>query len=321
MRLSPFSWLALTALATLASCAAPKAATDATTTTTTTATTARAAPAKAAAAPATATATRATSRFVATPPVIDGKPTDWTDSLTYDANSHLQYKVLHDARMLYVRVRANDAPTQAKLVYLGMVVWLDSTGRNQQQLGVRYPLAIDLNTLKNGPQQPAGAPAPSAAERQEEHLTRLRQTLAQNGDQMELLNFRGSKEPVLTDSQAPLGVKAALGLDARNNLIYELAVPLRLIYRRVPNLAGGRPVVAGVWLAGQKPKLPPGTASDQSDMSVMGSGGNGMGGMGGGMNGGMGGMGGRGMRGSGMRTMQPAFQTFSLKTSALLTGK
>lgn len=258
---------------------------------------------------------KVSSHYLATPPTIDGQPTEWTDSLTYDSGSRLQYDVLNDARTLYVRVRVADMPTQAKLAYLGLVVWLDSTGRNQQQLGIRYPLAIDLSTLKNGPQRPPGAMGPSAAERQEEHLKRLRETLAQSGDQMELLNFRGSKEPVLTDSQAPLGVKAALGLDARNNLIYELAVPLRLLYRRVPNLASGRPVVAGVWLAGQKPKLPPGTASEQSDMSVIGNGGNSMGGMGG-MRGGMG-----GMRGGGMRNMQPTFQTFSLKTSALLEAK
>ncbi len=304
------SWLALAAL--LGGCAAPKAATDATTTTATP----KAAPAKASsAAPA---ATRTTSRFVAAPPTIDGQATEWTDSLAYDATSHLQYQVLNDARTLYVRLRANDASTQAKLAYLGMVVWLDSTGRNQQQLGIRFPLAIDLNTLKSsGAQRPAGAMGPSAAERQQEHLARLRQILVQSGGEMELLNFRGSKEPVLTDSQAPLGIKAALGLDARNNLIYELAVPLRLIYRRVPNLADGRPVVAGVWLAGQKPKLPTGqSGTDQSDMSVVGSGGNGMSGMGG-MGGGMGG---RGMRGGGgMRNMQPTFQTFSLKTSALLS--
>jgi len=258
-------------------------------------------------------ATRTSSHFLATPPTIDGKATEWTDSLQYDANSHLQYQVLNDARTVYVRLKAADMPTQAKMAYLGMVVWLDSTGRNQQQLGVKFPLPIDLSTIKGAAERPAGAMGPTAAERQEEHLNHLRGIIT-NANQMELLNYRGSKEPVLTDSEAKIGVKSAIGLDARNNLIYELAVPLRLLYRRVPVLANGQVATVGVWIAGQKPKPAPG--SNQSDMSVVGPQGGGMGGGYGGMRGGYGGGGMRGYRGGG-----DTFQTFTLKTSAQLADK
>lgn len=267
----------------------------------------------------TVIATKATSHYLATPPTIDGSASEWTDSLQYDANSHLQYQVLNDDRMVYVRLKANDAPTQAKLVYLGTVVWLDSTGRNQQQLGVRFPLAVDLNSFKPSAERPAGAMGPSAAERQAEHIARLRTAIA--GDhEMELLNYRGSKEPVLTDSESKLGVKAALALDDRNNLIYELAVPLRLIYRRVPALATGQSAAIGVWIAGQKPKMPAGS-QPQSDMSVVGPQG-----MGGGYGGGYGGRGGYGGSRGGYAGMSrgssgPSFQTFTLKTSAQLVGK
>ncbi|QKG52062.1 hypothetical protein [Hymenobacter sp. BRD67] len=263
-------------------------------------------------------ASKAPSRYVETMPTIDGRATEWTDSLQYDSNSHLQYQVLNDARYVYVRLKANDMPTQAKLVYLGTIVWLDSTGRNQQQLGVRFPLAIDLNSIKGPAERPVGAMGPSAAERQAEHITRLREAIA--GDhEMELLNYRGSKEPVLTDSESKLGVKAALGIDSRNNLIYELAVPLRLIYRRVPALASGQAATVGVWVAGQRPKVPAGTSSQSSDMSVVGPQ---RGGYGGGYGGGMRGGGyGGGMRSGAMRGGGDTFQTFTLKTSAQLSGK
>ena len=251
------------------------------------------------------------SRFLATPPTIDGQATEWTDSLEYDASSKMQYQVLNDARTLYLRVKINDAPTQAKFVLLGMVVWLDSTGRNQQQLGIRYPLPTDLESLPKGQERPAGAMGPSAAERLTEHQDRMRQILL-NAKEMELLNFRGSKEPVLADAQSLLGVKAAINLDAQGNVVYELAVPLRLIYRRVPNLAAGQAAMVGVTLAGMKPKMP--KADNSSDSySAMNSGG----GMGGRYGGGMG----RGM-GSGMRGgPQYTFSPLNLKTSAQLAGK
>jgi hypothetical protein len=246
------------------------------------------------------------SVYVATPPTIDGQASEWTDSLQYDANSKMQYGVLNDGRTLYLRVKINDMPTQAKFAYLGTVVWLDSTGRNQQQLGIRYPLPVDLESLPKGEQRPAGAMGPSAAERQADHQARLRQVLL-NFKEMELLNFRGSKEPVLADAQSLLGVKAALALDPQGNLIYELAVPLRLIYKRVPNLAAGQAATVGVTLAGMKPKMP--KSDNSSDpYSAMNSGG-----MGGGYGRGMGG----GMRGG----PQYTFSTFNLRTSAQLADK
>jgi hypothetical protein len=247
------------------------------------------------------------SVYVATPPTIDGQATEWTDSLQYDANSKMQYLVLNDGRTMYLRVKINDAPTQAKFAYLGTVVWLDSTGRNQQQLGIRFPMPVDLESLPKGESRPAGAMGPSAAERLADHQTRLRQVLL-NAKEMELLNFRGSKEPVLADAQSLLGVKAALNLDAQGNLIYELAVPLRLIYKRVPNLASGQAATVGLTLAGMKPKTPK-SDSSSDPYSAMNSGG-----MGGGY--------GRGMGGGGMRGgPQYTFSTFNFRTSAQLADK
>jgi hypothetical protein len=261
--------------------------------------------------------TKSTSRYVATPPVIDGKATEWTDSLQYDPNSKLQYQVLNDARTLYVRIKANDAPTQAKFAYLGMVVWLDTTGRNQQQFGIRYPLPVDLESLnKAQPERPAGAMGPSAAERLAEHQVRLRSVLT-GAQQMELLNFHGSKEPTLADAQSLLGVKAAIDLDAQGSLIYELAVPLRLIYRRVPVLANGQVATVGVTLAGMKPKMPKSdSSSDPNSVMNSGSMGGGMGGRGG--YGGMrGGYGGGGMRGG----SQYSFSPLNMRTSVQLVGQ
>lgn len=261
---------------------------------------------------------KAPSRFVAAPPVIDGKADDWADSLQYDASSKLQYQILNDSRTVYVRLKAADAPTQARLALLGMVMWLDSTGRNQQQFGVRFPMGIDLATLKTPPVRPAGAMGPSAAEQLAAHVARLHEAL-DNAREMELLHYKGSKEATLTDTQSQLGVKAAATVDAQNNLIYELAVPLRLLYRRVPNLAAGQSAMVGVWLAGQRPPTPKGGDSGGGGMYDASS--NGMGGGYGGGGMGRGGMG-RGM-GGGMRgpSAQSMITTVSLKTSAQLATK
>ena len=183
------------------------------------------------------------ARFAATPPAIDGQPTDWADSLRYDPTSKLQYQVLNDGRTVYLRLKVADQATQARVLRRGLTIWLDTTGRHQRQFGVRYPLGGPPP-----PNQTAPDPNASLADR------RLRRTLAlAEMREMELLNYKGNKEPTLTDALSPLGVKVALGFNAQDDLIYELAVPLRLLYRRLPALNPGRVAVVGVWVAGNAP--------------------------------------------------------------------
>ena len=268
------------------------------------------------AATAAVAAVRLPGRYLATPPVIDGRDDDWTDSLHYDPASRLRYQVLNDGRTVYVRLKASDTQSQAKIVYLGMVVWLDSTGRGSQQLGVRFPLAPDMSQLRDDSHRPEGAPPPSASEREAMHVARMKSLLL-NAREMELLNFRGSKEPVLTDSESKLGVKAAGGVNDHNDFIYELAVPLRLLYRRPPALAAGSPpAVVGVYVASQRPKAAPGSGGSQYDASNNGGG---MGGMGGGYGGRMGG-GYGGRMGGGMRSAGggSTFVTLTFKTATQL---
>ncbi|WP_460504281.1 hypothetical protein, partial [Hymenobacter agri] len=76
------------------------------------------------------------ARFAATPPAVDGQTADWADSLRYDPSSKLQYQVLNDSRMVYLRLKVADQGTQARVLRRGLTVWLDTTGRNQHQFGV-----------------------------------------------------------------------------------------------------------------------------------------------------------------------------------------
>jgi hypothetical protein len=237
------------------------------------------------------------SRFAATPPTTDGQPTDWTDSLRYDPTSKLQYQVLNDSRMVYVRLKVADPSTQARVLRRGITIGLDTTGRSQHQFGVRYPMGGPLPSS-----QVASEPNAPLADR------RMGRTLAlAEMREMELLNYKGSKEPTLTDTQSPLGVKVAIGFNPQEDLIYELAVPLRLLYRRLPALNPGRPAVVGVTVAGNV-RRNGGMASPEG--SVVGSQNN----MG--MRGGRGGYGGGGYSGGGYGE-----EVLSLKTSVQLSTK
>ena len=219
------------------------------------------------------------ARFVPAPPTTDGQATDWADSLRYDPASKLQYQVLNDSRTVYLRLKVADPATQARVLRRGLTIWLDTTGRNQHQFGVRYP----LGGVPSGAQaQQAPSPDATLADRRA-----FRSLALAEMREMELLNYKGSKEPTLTDAQSPLGVKVALGFNAQDDLLYELAVPLRLLYRRLPALNPGRAAVVGLLVAGN---VPGGGGVISPEGSVVGNQNNmGMnGGYGGGMRGGRG---------------------------------
>ncbi len=252
-----------------------------------------------------------TSRFAPTPPVVDGLATDWADSLHYDPTSKLQYQVLNDNRMVYVRLKAADPTTQAKLVRLGLTVWLDTTGRNQHQFGVHFPLGTQF-----GGRAEEGAPRPdnpdaSATDRRAARRAHMVQAVADMRE-MELLNYKGAKAPTLTDTQSQLGVKAALAVDEQEDLIYELAVPMRLLYRKLPTLATGQKAVVGITLAGGKFTMPAQTGGGQGSYGGGGRGGRGGYGGGGGYGGNRGGGGGYG---------GPQIAPLDLKTSVQLSSK
>ena len=139
------------------------------------------------------------SRFAATPPTIDGQTTDWgPDSLRYDADSKLQYQVLNDQRAVYIRLKAANPQTQGRLLHQGFTVWLDTTGRNQQQFGVRFVL----------PREPIPAEGTGGSSGSDDRHSRLSRALA-GAREMELL-YR--KVPVLAS-----GEHAVVGITVLSN--------------------------------------------------------------------------------------------------------
>ena len=261
------------------------------------------------------------SRFAASPPAIDGQASDWADSLRYDPASKLQYQVLNDGRTLYVRLKAADAATQARIVRRGLTVWLDTTGRNQHQFGVRFPLGGPPPGSPGTEAPPSENPGAPAADRQAARHARIAQALA-GLREMELLNYKGSKEATLTDAQSQLGVKAALAADAsRKTWCTSWPCPCGCSIASCPRWPPARRAVVGVTLAGGKFTMPGNSSVASPDGSVVGNQGNmgmrggyGGGGYGGGMRGG--GYGVRGGYGGGY-----SGENISLKTSVQLSGE
>ncbi|RAK63549.1 hypothetical protein [Hymenobacter edaphi] len=195
------------------------------------------------------------SRFVPAAVVTDGQATEWDNELQTDEPSRLQYQVANDARTVYLRLKTGDAATQRRLIFQGLTVWLDTTGRQQQQFGVHFPLGGSMGAaVRRHVEAPGAAPGTPA-----DYQARLAQALA-GMHEMQLLKFKGNPEPTMAENHTQLGLHAAAAFDAGGNLIYELAVPLRLLYKRGSSFAPDRqPVVGFTLVGGQRPASPGGS--------------------------------------------------------------
>jgi hypothetical protein len=72
---------------------------------------------------------------------IDGKVGDWGSILWfYDDKSNLYYAVSNDKNNLYIGIKADDQAAQMKIMRGGLDVYIDSTGKCSDKMGISYPV-------------------------------------------------------------------------------------------------------------------------------------------------------------------------------------
>lgn len=73
---------------------------------------------------------------------IDGNDSDWGNSLTYVKDSNLLFGVQNDDKYLYLCLATNDQDLQTKILRLGLTIWFDTTGGDNEIFGIKYPLSF-----------------------------------------------------------------------------------------------------------------------------------------------------------------------------------
>jgi hypothetical protein len=216
--------------------------------------------------------------FQKNPLVIDGKSNDWKDTLQYDSNSKIWYSVTNDNDFLYLRLMFVDETLQRKIRMLGLTVWFDTTASRKKTFGIGFPVA-------RTPDQEGGVEMRSR--RGENNGRNFGEGIPLEMQDVEVFGYNDKKDyRKYIYSESPF--KPVTGRGEFNSMTYELAVPLKEIFKN-RGLIAGRALSVGF-------------VTGKLDLSNRGMGGNGMpeGGMPGGRMPRGGGMGGGGMEGGGM---------------------
>ncbi|MFH1312510.1 MAG: hypothetical protein ABIJ00_04715 [Candidatus Eisenbacteria bacterium] len=146
--------------------------------------------------------------------VIDGSPADWEGiSPTYVEAPNIAIRAVNDDHYLYLLLSSPDRNLAAQMLTRGFTVWFDPKGREDEALGIHYPLGTD---------------SPLMAREALGDRTEIRQTIINMfesaGEVMEVLRS-DEDEPVVLPI-AGQGIEVRPGYASRN-FVYEMRVPLQ----------------------------------------------------------------------------------------------
>ena len=237
--------------------------------------------------------------------IIDGidEGEEWNDARYFFEKEKVTVGLINDKTDMYVCLSTNDRKIQRQFLIRGFTVWFNPQGGKKKTLGIHFPVGMQGGGMQGG--MPGGdrqagdnlmTPGKSGSDRGDEDA-QLQKMLVESQKEIEIFGpGKDEKIKMSVEEAEENGIKVRIGYSSKENLVYELKVPLLRNVSR-PYFIGTESVkVVGI-----------GLESGKMDTSQMGKRSGGMGGrdgggMGGGMGGGHGGMGGgRGGGRGGMR--------------------
>ncbi len=161
--------------------------------------------------------------------VIDGNKTDWGNNLIYNDQDNFQYGVQNDGSNLYLCFATNNPDLEAKIIRMGLTVWFDRNGNDDQNFGIKYPLNFqDMNfggmnfkrdNMDENQMRTRGTDnTPISADR-------LKETLRRKENDLEIVGK--NKDDITKMTIAELrGIEIKMDFQ-ENTLVYELKIPLK----------------------------------------------------------------------------------------------
>jgi len=145
-------------------------------------------------------------------PTIDGSLDDWGGRLTYVGDRPVSMSVLPTDSLLYVALSIQDPELVRAVAANGLTVWVDPTGKQKRNYGIRYPLGLRY-------QRSGESASGDASSVQTRNAMFERVSLSE----LEVVRGDSARRRIPARFSSGLRSQATLG---PGSLIYELAVPV-----------------------------------------------------------------------------------------------
>lgn len=219
---------------------------------------------------------------------VDGNLKDWGDSLSYHNEAKkLNYGLARDQENFYFAIRIPDRQQQEQAMQNGITLNFAPEGKKKEMFSLTFPSPDQGDGLFVMPQKDN---AITEQQLKQENMEDQRRAELSKLRDITVKGFKDIETDHITTANT-YGIKTVLNLDAKGALVYEAAIPIRMLHLDKSNT---KPWTFDIKINNAA------SNSNRDDLKPPGEAG-GMGNMGrGGMSGGAGRMGGGGMRGGRM---------------------
>lgn len=158
------------------------------------------------------------SSYQSSPLSIDGNPSDWVDSLAFDKDSKVYYRISNDEDYLYFMLSTGEPDMLRKIRMTGFTLWIDPDGKKKQRYGINYPMKR-MDGVRRGFENrvPDGGLSPE-----------ISQVLGVK-EIIKLTGFGEKGEIVITGLENIEGIKVKTSFSNLPWFFYEAGIPLKLI--------------------------------------------------------------------------------------------
>jgi hypothetical protein len=160
---------------------------------------------------------------------IDGKLTEWGESLkAYNKNVQLWYTIANDDKNIYLVIKSTDLDNNNKILAGGISFTLNTEGKKKTKnaFTITFPIVKRAGgRIGHGGRRGGfgGDDTPDTAA----IVTQQNQTLA-TGKEISAIGFADITD-TLVSIYNEYGIKAAANIDVKGVMVYELAIPIKLL--------------------------------------------------------------------------------------------
>ncbi|WP_158992562.1 hypothetical protein [Mucilaginibacter sp. L196] len=167
---------------------------------------------------------------------IDGKLTEWGESLkAYNKNVQLWYSIANDDKNIYLVIKSTDLDNNNKILAGGISFTLNTEGKKKTKnaFTITFPIIKRTGGGRTGHGGRRGGFGQDDTPDTAAIVTQQNQALA-TSKEISAIGFADITD-TLVSIYNEYGIKAAANIDNKGVLVYELAVPLRLLKIAIDN--------------------------------------------------------------------------------------
>jgi len=161
---------------------------------------------------------------------IDGKLTEWGENLkAYNKNVQLWYTIANDDRNIYLAIKSTDLDNNNKILAGGISFTLNTEGKKKTKnaFTITFPIIKRTGGGRTGHGGRRGGFGGDDTPDTTAIVTQQNQTLA-TGKEISAIGFADITD-TLVSIYNEYGIKAAANIDGKGVLVYELAIPIKLL--------------------------------------------------------------------------------------------